>query len=151
MSAELDLSDPEQNCGQQVRRCYRRFTSVFNSVFAKYGLKPGCWYYLRVLWLEDGVSQKYLSDRAYVAENTTASIVNSMLKEGLITRKRNEEDKRQYSVFLTERGRRLEKEVLGYAKEINELAMSGIDLADIRTCLSVLKRMSENLENALDT
>ncbi|GAA5049033.1 hypothetical protein GCM10023208_06880 [Erythrobacter westpacificensis] len=106
----------------------------------------GYWYYLRILWLGDGVSQKYLSDQTNVAENTTASIISSMVQEGLVTRERDKRDKRKFRINLTERGRELEGELLHYAARINEKARQGIDDDEVIACMSTLKRMSENLE-----
>ena len=149
MKDTLNLSDPEQNVGQQVRRCYRRFMTLLNQVLGKYDFNPTCWFYLRVLWLQDGVSQKDLSDKAYVAENTTTAIVNFMLNEGLITRERDQHDRRKFNIFLSDKGHNLKGEALQYAEEINQIALEGIDVAELRTCLKVLIQVSENLEAAV--
>ncbi len=146
MAKGLDLSDPEQSCAQQIRRCHRRYTTILNNVLAKYDFLPGCWYYLRVLWIKDGINQKSLSEKAYVAENTTVTIVNAMLKSGLVRRERSEDDGRQFNVYLTEKGKALEKEAIGYVRDINKVALDGIELKDVRTCLKVLKKIAENLE-----
>ncbi|MCJ2187603.1 MarR family winged helix-turn-helix transcriptional regulator [Novosphingobium beihaiensis] len=140
--------DPEKSAGYQVRRCHRRFDRLLNSYLARHDLKTGFWYYLRILWIQDGVSQKYLSDMTNVAENTTASIINAMVNEGLVTRERDKQDKRKFCIRLTERGRALEGELMHYAAQINRVAAAGIDPAEIDLCLSVLRRMSENLADA---
>lgn len=121
------------------------------SVFlARHGLKIGFWYYLRVLWIQDGVTQKYLSDMTNVAENTTATIVNSMVNEGLVTREREESDRRKFRVSLTERGKALKGELLHYAAEINQIATADISPEELEQCLSVLRRMSGNLAEAFE-
>lgn len=141
---------PEASAGYQVRRAHRRFDRFLNACLSRHGVKTGFWYYLRVLWIRDGVSQKYLSDMTNVAENTTATIVNSMVEDGLVTRERDTEDRRRFSVLLTDRGRALEKKLMPYAAEINTVATEGIAEADLELCLSVLKRMSENLALGFD-
>lgn len=141
---------PGASAGYQVRRCHRKFDRLLTAYLSRHGLKTGFWYYLRVLWIEDGVSQKYLSDMTNVAENTTASILNSMAQEGLITRERNAHDKRKFDVCLTKKGRALESELMGYAAKINAIASEGIDPEEIERCLVVLGKMSANLADAFD-
>lgn len=143
-----DELDPELSAGYNVRRCHRRFDRLMSAFLARHGLKIGFWYYLRVLWIRDGVTQKELSDMTNVAENTTASIISSMVNEGLVTRERDEVDRRKFRVSLTERGRKLQSELLHYASKINALATAGISDEELSQCLSVLQRMSGNLSEA---
>ncbi|GFM31266.1 MarR family winged helix-turn-helix transcriptional regulator [Novosphingobium sp. PY1] len=142
--------DPQQSAGYQVRRCHRRFDRLLNACLAPHGLKTGYWYYLRILWIEDGLTQRALSHRTNVTENTTASIINAMVKDGLVKRMRDAQDKRKQRIVLTDRGRALEAELMHYAVDINLRALEGIDRKEIDTCLSVLNRMSENLARAFD-
>lgn len=141
---------PEDSAGYQVRRCHRRFDRLLTAYLSQHGLKTGYWYYLRVLWSEDGVSQKFLSDRTNVAENTTASIINSMVNDGLVTRERDPVDRRKFRISLTDRGRALEGELTAYARTINAVATRGIAQSDIDLCFTVLRQMSANLATAFD-
>ena len=142
--------DPELSLGYQVRRCHRRFDRLLNAYLSRHGLTTGFWYYLRVLWIKDGVTQKYLSDMTNVTENTTVSVINSMIQKHLVTRTRDAEDRRKMRISLTEEGRELESEVMRYAVDINAIAGRGIDPKDIELCADVLKRMSENLQEEFD-
>ena len=150
MSSKKRSLDPELSAGYQVRRCHRRFDRLLNAYLARRGLKSGFWYYLRILWIEDGLSQKTLSDRTNVTENTTATIISAMVKDGLVERARDTEDKRKLRVDLTSRGKALEAELMGNAFEINRIAAEGIAADEVAICLSVLRRMSDNLAIAFD-
>lgn len=138
--------DPERSLGYQVRRCHRRFDRLIASYLARHNLKVGFWYYLRVLWIKDGVTQKYLSDMTNVTENTTASMIDGMIENGLVTRQRDETDRRKLSISLTSKGRALEKELIGYAISINREATRGLDPQDVEICARVLAAMSANLQ-----
>ena len=142
--------DPERSFGYQVRRCHRSFDRLLESVLAHRGLKTGFWYYLRVLWIKDGVTQKYLSDMTNVTENTTVSMIDGMVRCGLVTRQRNPADRREMRVSLTPLGRRLEGELMRPAISINQVATAGIEPSELDTCLSVLSRMSANLRSELE-
>ncbi|MDQ8757431.1 MarR family winged helix-turn-helix transcriptional regulator [Sphingosinicella sp. LHD-64] len=146
----VNHADPQKSFGHQVRRCHRRFDRLLSARLAPHGLKTGFWYYLRALWIADDVTQKQLSDLTNVTETTTVSMINGMIRHGLVDRSRDLADKRKMRVKLTPEGRALEKELIGYALEINAIAMAGIAPKELATCLSVLSRMSANLQIALD-
>ena|SRR5579863_7376775 len=137
--------------GFNVRRAHRAFDRLLNAFLSGHGLKTGYWYYLRVLWANDGLTQKELSDRNNVSENTTAILIRGMLKEHLVTRKRNSRDKREWNVWLTPRAVRLRPGLLPYAAHVNDIAAKGISKRELAIGLSVLKRMSANLEKAFQT
>jgi|ERR1700733_1773421 len=137
--------------GFNVRRAHRAFDRLLNAFLSGHGLKTGYWYYLRVLWTNDGLTQKDLSTRNNVSENTTAILIRGMLKERLVTRRRNSRDKREWNVWLTPRAVRLRPELLPYAAHVNEIAAKGISKSELAICRSVLKRMSANLEQAFQT
>ncbi len=151
MSVRKPGLDPEKSLGYQVRRCHRRFDRLLSAYLAPHDLKAGFWYYLRVLWIGDGVTQKYLSDMTNVTENTTVAMINGMVAHGLIERTRDKEDRRKLRINLTDRGKALETEIMQYAIDINRIAQTGIDPEEVRICASVLRRMSANLEAELDT
>lgn len=140
---------PERSLGYQVRRCHRMFDRTLSARLASHDLNSGFWYYLRALWMQDGVTQKELSDVTNVAENTTVTMINLMIKRGLVTRTRDIKDRRKLRISLTPKGRRLQPELFHYAFEINDVAAAGIPSSQIETCLSVLARVSDNLQRTL--
>jgi len=151
MPASIPQLDPEKSLGYQVRRCHRRFDRLLSAYLGKHGLKTGFWYYLRVLWIGEGVTQKYLSDMTNVAENTTVTMINGMVAQGLVERARDTSDRRKLRICLTDRGRALEQEMMQYAIDINRVAQAGIDPDEIAICASVLRRMSANLKDELES
>ena len=148
MSPPKDLR-PESSLGFQVRRCHRAFDRVLNAHLSQRGLTSGFWYFLRAPWQESGATQKRLAELNNVTEPTTVTTLGAMDRLGLIRRERNPQDRRKVSVFLTPRGQALKSELMPLAHRINEVAAAGISPDEIATCLSVLKRMSENLSRAL--
>lgn len=135
--------------GFNVRRAHRAFDRLLNSYLGPHGIKTGYWYYLRVLWGRNGLTQKEMSDLNNVSENTTAILISGMVKDRLVTRCRDDKDKRKWIVSLTPRATRLRADLLPYAARVNEIAATGITKSELATCLSVLKRMSSNLEQVL--
>lgn len=140
---------PERSLGYQVRRCHRMFDRTLSARLASHGLNSGFWYYLRALWMRDGMTQKELSDVTNVTENTTVTMINLMIEKGLVTRTRDISDRRKLRICLTAKGRKLQPELFHHAFEINDVAAAGIPLSQVETCLSVLARVSDNLQRGL--
>ncbi len=146
MAANLPTS---ASYGFNVRRAHRAFDRLLNAYLSRHGIKTGYWYYLRVLWIQDGLTQKEMSDLNNVSENTTAILIGGMVKDKLVTRSRDGKDRRKWIVRLTPHAVRLRSELLPYAARVNKIAATGITKSELDVCLSVLKRMSANLEAGL--
>jgi MarR family transcriptional regulator, organic hydroperoxide resistance regulator len=122
------------------------FDRVLSAHLARHDLNTGFWYYLRALWAEDGLTQKQLSDITSVTESTTVTVIEMMRARGLVTRSRDPRDRRKLRISLTARGRGLRAELMPYAFQINAIAAAGIPREDIEACLSVLMKLSTNLQ-----
>lgn len=148
MPKELALP-PHRSLGYQVRRTHRMFDRLLNARLSRHDLNSGFWYYLRALWIEDGRTQRELSDATHVTENTTVAMINLMVRAGLVQRARDPIDGRKVRISLTPQGRKLES-LLPEGIEINTIAAAGIPRNEIETCLSVLARVAENLQKAVE-
>src|SRR6266849_4951159 len=92
---------PVQSSGYLVRDAHRAFQHVLEQRIAPFGVTRGQWYFLRVLWIQDGLSQRELSARVGMMEPTTAVALRSMERSQLIRRLRAADDRRKVRVFLT--------------------------------------------------
>ncbi len=52
---------PSESSGYLVRDAHRAFQRLLERRIAPHGITRGQWYFLRVLWTEDGPSQRELS------------------------------------------------------------------------------------------
>jgi DNA-binding MarR family transcriptional regulator len=107
----------------------------------------GQWYFLRVLWTSDGLSQRDLSARVGMMEPTTVIALRSMERAGLIRRVRSGDDRRKVRVLLTAKARRLRNELLGVARTITHEAEEGISARDLASFRRVIARMTANLDH----
>ena len=65
---------------------------------------------LMVLWEKDCQPVNDIARRLVLETNTVTPLLQRMEKQGLVTRKKGEQDKRQQIVSLTEKGRDMEEE-----------------------------------------
>lgn len=138
--------DSETSVGYLLRDTYRAFTKVLQSRIAAHGVTIGQWYFLRVLWDEDGLTQRELSQRVGMMEPTTVTALNGMEKRGYVKRVRNTDDKRKVNIYLTDRGRDLRNTLLPHAIDVNIRAVAGVSLDDVETLRRTLNAMKSNLE-----
>src|SRR6201991_811541 len=103
---------PAESNGYLVRDAHRAFQRLLERRIAPHGVTRGQWYFLRVLWIEDGLSQRELSARVGMMEPTTVIALRSMEKAGLIRRVRSSEDKRVANVWLTAKAKRVREQML---------------------------------------
>lgn len=137
---------PSESSGYLVRDAHRAFQRLLEWRIAPYGVTRGQWYFLRVLWNEDGLTQRELSARVGMMEPTTVIALRSMEKSGLIRRVRSDEDKRRAQVWLKPKAKRLRAELLALARGITDAAEHGIARDELATFHRVIARMTGNLD-----
>jgi len=136
--------------GYLVRQTHRAFTRALQARIAPHGVSIGMWYFLRVLWQEDGISQRELSQRVGMMEPTTASALNNMERKGFVRRLRNRTDRRVVNVFLTERGRALRRELLPLAADVNDVAVRGLSVDELGRLRALLGKLQAGLDSDPD-
>lgn len=146
-----DLSlDPYVSPGYLVRDTNLAFAKALRRSLAPYGMTTGQYYFLRALWIEEGLSQRELSRRVGTTEPTTASALRLLERKGLIKRVRNRQDRRTINIFPTPKGRNLKNELLAHAIRINETATAGLTEEQISIVRNVLVHMKGNLDREDD-
>lgn len=144
--ADLPL---EASVGYQIRMTHRALQRYLQAKIEPHGVTLGMWYFLRALWHEDGLTQRELSRRIGTMEPTTLTAIVAMEREGLVTRRRNEADRRKQNVFLTAKGRRLKAELVPLAVDVVSTATAGLSEREVALLLSFLSAIQRNLEPKL--
>lgn len=139
---------PDDRLAHLVKDATRAFVRALQLRLLEHSVSFGHWTFLRVLWVQDGITQRALSDEAGVMEPTTHAAVNAMEKLDYVERRRKEGDRRNVHVHLTAKGRRLKVKLVPLAVEVNDAAVRGMSAEDIGAARRVLLAVIENL--ALD-
>ena len=136
---------PGRSIGYLLRDCYRSFSRALEERIKPHGVGVGQWFFLRELWEEDGMSQGDLSARAGMTAPTTVVAIRRMVKDGLVIRKPDDQDRRKVRIHLTDKGRRFRDELLPLAFDVNKVATEGFSDEEIRQFRSFVERMKKNL------
>jgi MarR family transcriptional regulator, transcriptional regulator for hemolysin len=141
-------ADPMQSMGYLCRVNFRLFARELERHIARHGVSSGQWRSLRVLWEQDGITQRELSERVGATEATTVSMIRRLVRDGFVERRPDPDDARKVRIVLTPRARRLQAKLVPYVAQVNELALQGVSEADRATVRRVLKQMADNLARA---
>ena len=136
---------PGLSIGYLLRDCYRSFSRALEVRTKPYGVGVGQWFFLRELWEEDGLTQGDLSSRAGMTAPTTVVAIRRMVKDGLVLRKPDDQDRRKVRIHLTGKGHRFRDELLPLALDVNIVATDGFSEEEIRQFRSFVDRMKKNL------
>ena len=138
--------DPQASPGYLVRDTHLAVGRALRRRLQEYGLTTGQYYFLRALWIEQGLSQRELSQRVGTTEPTTASALRLLERKGLVRRVRNRKDRRTINIYPTPKGRSLKNELLRMAIRINEIATDGLSPDEIEQIRRLMRAMKANLD-----
>jgi DNA-binding MarR family transcriptional regulator len=136
---------PDDRLAHLVKDATRALVRALQMRLAAHRVSFGHWTFLRILWEGDGLTQRELSDEAGVMEPTTFSALKAMERLGYVVRRQLGNDRKKVHVFLTPTGRRLKRELVPLAEEVNSIAMRRVRRADIATARAVLLAIIANL------
>lgn len=143
--AKKAVTPTGDSMGYLVRRTYRSFTHALERRLAEHDISISMWFFLRLLWENDGKTQKELSDELGLTGATTVSAMDNLEKRGLVKRRRNLEDRRKTNIYLTPAGYALRDELSHHAAEVNEVALRGFTPEEIAKAKDLLERMNDAL------
>jgi DNA-binding MarR family transcriptional regulator len=135
-----------ESVGFVVREVYRLFARCLQPRIAREGVTIGMWFVLRMLWDEDGLTQRELSERVGINGPTMVTAINSMERADLVKRVPHETDRRKTNVFLTERGRAMKAKLWPAAAEVLAIGFKGLTREETRRLSKTLAKIRTNLE-----
>lgn len=136
----------EERIAHLTRLCARGFNRALTRRLAEHGISFGQWVFLRILWKEEGLTQKQLSELANLTEPTVHTALNKLEQQGIITRRTKAGNKRKQHIYLSKPGRDLQEVLEPLAVEANDTALRGIDPDERERFRQMLIVILANLE-----
>lgn len=141
------LKTPRTRFGLQFSFIARQWRRVMQAHLASIGLTDTTWVPLVHLSECKGITLKALALRVGVESSSLVRIIDSLERDGLVARRRDEADGRAKQIFLTEEG---ELRVAGIRSELSRFEASlltEITDEEIEIMLSVFERLQPSLDN----
>jgi DNA-binding MarR family transcriptional regulator len=114
------------------------------SAFARHGIHEGQQYILLCLWAEDGLTPGELARQLALSTPTVTRATTRMETAGLVRREPHEHDRRLVRLFLTPRGRALEKAI---GREMDQLAQRALATLDQSARVALVGALNEIRRN----
>ena len=138
-----------ESIGFLIRDSMLLLHKLLRTYIGRHDISTAQWFLLRVLWEEEGLSQRELSDRVNTTEPTTQSALLRMEKQGIIRRAKNPKDRRANRIYLTPKGRKLEAKMIPYAIEVVNVAARGMGADDLATLKRLINKVRANLKEEM--
>jgi DNA-binding MarR family transcriptional regulator len=148
VATQPEAAANDQSLGYLIRYAHRAFVKALAQELEPHGIRTGEWTALRVLWMDEGLTQVELADRMRVEKASLTGILGALEAKGLIVRERNPRDRRKVNLRLTAAGRRMERRLIACGRAVNDKAARGLPPARVRDMRALLNILIDNLEPA---
>lgn len=128
-----------------IRDTRLRLYKFIESRIAKLGIPLRIWFPLRVLYRNEGITQRELGRILGFGDAHAGVIVGVMQRHRLVHRKPNRTDKRRIDLYLTPEGRKMARLTLRQMRAVDDRIVAGFSASDARALRTLLLRAHENL------
>jgi MarR family transcriptional regulator, transcriptional regulator for hemolysin len=133
----------EEPLGRQLAITGRMVRERFDGCLNEHGASLTTWAVLRSAEHEDGLSQRELASRMSIESPTLVRHLDRLEDEGLVVRRRDEQDRRVVRVGLTPAGHRRYAELREVAAIVDSQLCSLLDDGEIEILERALHRIRE--------
>ena len=128
-------------------RTIRRAKQFSQKEFAQrdFGVTVDQWVILKRISESNGVSQVDISESTYKDPAAITRIIDFLVKENLVERRMNEDDRRKFDVNLTSKGKTTVDKILPVVIEIRKAGLQGIEQKELENLKTTLNKIHENM------
>jgi DNA-binding MarR family transcriptional regulator len=131
----------EDSLGYLVNRAARSMAQQLAEELRPEGVGIGQWAVLMFLWARDGMSQADLSRVVAIEPPTMVRNIDRMVRDGLVRREADPNDRRISRIYLTDRGRALRDELVPKATAVNAATLGQLTASEGRTLRRLLAKL----------
>ena len=130
-----------------INRINKKFEKLQRNIIQKQNLTTAQYSILQQLWKTDSVQSKKLADACCCSQSTITGIVDTMVKNDIVFRKENPDDRRIQLVILTDKGKKLQSETPKIGSILNNCC-GGFDPDDIDLLTILLKKLNKSFTDS---
>lgn len=148
---EMDFSafDPNGSLSILMDKAARAQSYRLQNLFlqAHHDITVEQWMILLLLWKENGQFQQQLADGMCRDKTTLTRQIDGLEKRNIIVRVPDKIDRRHKRIYLTQKGKDLQQELIPLGIENGLCAMRDIPPEHLQICKDVLRKVHKNLSN----
>ncbi|MFD3156999.1 MarR family winged helix-turn-helix transcriptional regulator [Haloimpatiens sp. FM7330] len=111
----------------------------------KYNLNRNEYKYLIQIYIREGFCQEDMVERLKVDKYEVAKSVKSLIEKGYIYKTKDEEDRRKYRLFLTDKAKEIKSDFIHILEQSSEVLTRNFSEKEKQLLLDFLFRMTENI------
>jgi DNA-binding MarR family transcriptional regulator len=134
-----------ESIGKLNAAIYRNMDSIVNSKLKDLPIRSGQQDFFYVVSINEGITQKELSEHLYIGKSTTAKAIKNLVDSGYIRKEKDEKDKRSDRLYLTEKGREISPRIQQGFIEVVNVAMKDLSDEEIETSIILLNKILNNV------
>lgn len=109
------------------------------------GMRTSYRHVMKPLMEHDGLTQLELVNITKLKAPTISITLRNMEREGIVRREKNDADRRETHVYITERGREMHKKILEAFERAEQVMLKDISEKELITAQKILAKMTDNL------
>lgn len=134
---------------RKISCLFRSTGSFMKKELESYNIGKGQFHFFMYLLKNgDGISQEKLSEELNIDKGTTARALNILINNNYVIKKVDKKDHRINRIYLTDKARKIEKEIEKLNIKWEEIITYGISEEELKVFENVLDKMLDNLHNA---
>ena len=130
--------------GKHISYLHRYARRYYNKELEPYGFGGAQLRLLMPLYEMDGISQEKLAQTIKLDKTTIARTIKKLIDNGYVSREIDEKDRRSYRIFLTEKGKAIEPEMMNIFLKWEENLLSKFEDEERKYVLKIVEMMHEN-------
>ena len=131
--------------GYVVRHTHKAFSRRLAEELARIGISFKHYYYLRALLETSGLSQMELSERVGVDPTTVVTVVDTLVRQGIVERRADADDRRKSRIHLTPKGKMLRRPLRAAIDAVQMEAQRGITIEQLESFRRIAAQLTANL------
>ena len=145
MSTNLDLAREFGKAVSEMRNNMRRFLQA-KIKEQQLDISFELLEVMALLWQKDGVNQQELADAIVKDKSSMVYLIDGLIKHQLITKEEDENDRRNKLIFLTKKGKQLQKKLSPWIVEMYEKATGSVSETELKKAMTLVNKINEGLQ-----
>ncbi len=136
-----------QSIGLAMRIALFGLRAAFKQILARHKVPWSAWYYLRVLYEFDGITQQELTQRVGTMQPNTVSALRNLERAAMVRIERDDADRRRTYVWLTPKARRLMEKLVPEMANAGRVAVTNFTAEEEQELIRLLHKVCDNLNH----
>ncbi|RCW51618.1 MarR family winged helix-turn-helix transcriptional regulator [Halanaerobium sp. ST460_2HS_T2] len=105
---------------------------------------------LKILYNNEGINQEELTDISKSDKVTISKLLDGLVKEEYVEKRKNEEDRRIKNLYVTEKGESIKKEIKNILKDTTKILSADFTEKENVIIRKLLNRMLDNIYDEIN-